>query len=216
MHLARSALEDDRGSKPLRILLLLAIKNADKAPKPAQFEDRLAMMTLMAEELHREVDGVVVDVGITGEPFYYKKAAVIEESGVYDGLETGEQVHITGFDTIIRIFDKKYYPDGMGVLQSMFERGRLRVHLRDGDEKEQRQYLEDIRSGRRENEGVKREWAAKIEMVDPIREVVSSTKARNCLAEHNGEGLENYVSGSVGDYILQEKLYVGSSVEKGA
>ena len=47
MHLARSAIEGQE-SKPLRILLLLAIKNADKASKPAQFEDRLVMMTLMA------------------------------------------------------------------------------------------------------------------------------------------------------------------------
>lgn len=216
MHLARSALLEDRGSKPLRLLLLLAIKNADKAPKPAQFEDRLVTMTLMAEELQKELNEVVVDVGVTTEPFYYKKAEVVEESGAYDGLEGGEQVHITGFDTIIRIFDKKYYPDGMGVLQSMFDKGRLRVHLRDGDEKEQRGYWQKIADGSREGEGIKAEWAKKIEMVDPLEEVVSSTEARKCVVEKKGEGLEKYVSENVKQYILQENLYDEDSVKKSA
>lgn len=216
MHLARSALREDSENKPLRLLLLLAVKNADKAPKPAQFEDRLVMMTLMAENLQKELDEVVVDVGVTTEPFYYKKAEVVEESGAYEGLEDGEQVHITGFDTIIRIFDKKYYPDGMGVLQSMFEKGRLRVHLRDGDEKEQREYREKIANGSREGEGIKAKWADKIEMVDPLEEVVSSTEARKCVVDQEGEGLERYVGDSIKQYIMQENLYDKDSVKKGA
>ena len=215
MHLARSALKTDQGSKPSRLLLLLAIKNADKAPKPAQFEDRLVMMKLMAEELQKELEEVVIDVGITTEPFYYKKMEVVEESGEYDGLKNGEQVHITGFDTIIRIFDKKYYPGGMGVLQQMFDKGRLRVHLRDGDEKEQQGYLEKIKNGSREDEGVKARWADKIEMVDLLEEVVSSTEARKCVAEKKGEGLEKYVDESVKVYIMQENLYREDSVKQG-
>jgi nicotinamide-nucleotide adenylyltransferase len=212
MHLARSALMTDSRRTPLRLLLLLAIKNADKAPKPAAFEDRLVMMTLMAEEICREMremreEEVVVDVGVTGEPFYYKKAEVIEQSGAYDRLKEGEQVHITGFDTIIRVFDPKYYPDGMSVLQSMFDKGKLRVHLRDGDEREQRGYLESIRKGEREGQGVKREWAQRIEMVEPMREFVSSTEARRCVVEHEGEGLGMFVGESVREYILKEKLY---------
>jgi nicotinamide-nucleotide adenylyltransferase len=214
MHLARSALEGQE-SKPLRLLLLLAIKNADKAPKPAQFEDRLVMMTLMAEKLQK-LQEVVVDVGVTTEPFYYKKAEVVEKSGEYAGLESGEQVHITGFDTVIRIFDQKYYPDGMGVLQGMFEKGKLRVHLRDGDEKEQREYLQKIADGIREGEGIKAEWAKKIEIVDPLEEVVSSTEARKCVAQRKGAGLESYVCESVKDYILQEHIYDEDLVEKGA
>jgi nicotinamide-nucleotide adenylyltransferase len=203
MHLAKSALKG-RVADHCRILLLLAIKNADKAPKPAQFEDRLVMMTLMAEELQKE-QRVAVDVGVTTEPFYYKKAEVVEASGEYAGLQS--QVHITGFDTVIRIFDGKYYPDGMGVLGGMFEKGSLRVHLRDGDEEEQRGYLQKIADGEREGEGIKQEWAERIEMVEPMEEVVSSTEARKCVLEQRGLGLERYVSGGVRDYIMQEGLY---------
>ena len=216
MHLARSALIESPRSKPLRLLLLLAIKNADKAPKPAQFQDRLVMMTLMAEELQMELEDVVVDVGVTTEPFYYKKAEVVEQSGDYEGLESGEQVHITGFDTIIRIFDKKYYPEGMGVLHNMFEKGRLRVHLRDGDEQDQRDYLQKIANGSRKDEGIEATWANKIEIVDPLEEVVSSTEARRCMAEKKGEGLERYVSENVKQYILQGNLYDNDSIKKGA
>lgn len=212
MYLARSALEG-RNSKACRILLLLAIKNADKPPKPAQFDDRLVMMTLMAEELQK-LEEVAVDVGVTTEPFYYKKAKVVEESGEYAGLKS--QIHITGFDTLVRIFDKKYYPDGMWVLEGMLEKGKLRVHLRDGDDEEQRGYLQKIADGSREGEGIQAEWAEKIEMVDPLEEVVSSTEARKCVVEGKGKGLERYVGESVRDYIMQENIYDEYSVKKGA
>jgi len=104
----------------------------------------------------------------------------------------------------------------VGVLQSMFDKGRLRVHLRDGDEKEQRGYWEKIANGSREEEGIKTDWAKKIEMVDPLGEVVSSTEARKCVVERKGKGLEKYVGESVKQYILQEMLYDEESVKKGA
>ena len=107
MQIAKSALKYDKGAKPHRLILLLATQNADKAPKPASFENRLAMMTLFAQELERE-SAVPVDVAVTKLPYFHDKATSVDDSGVYQGEP--EQVHLTGFDTVIRIFDTKYYP----------------------------------------------------------------------------------------------------------
>lgn len=111
---------------PKRLLLLLATQNADKAPKPAAFEHRLAMMNIFAEELvelvttsdemgHTEGD-VIVDVGVTKEARFIDKARILEAQEEYtdhdnnDTAKTVEQVHLIGFDTLIRLLDTKYYP----------------------------------------------------------------------------------------------------------
>ena len=91
LSLAKSSLlQDDRGRDPKRLLLLLATQNADKAPKPASFEHRLVMMTMIAEYLIRDLKGcsdelrnAVVDVGVTKCPYFLDKANVIMESGIY-------------------------------------------------------------------------------------------------------------------------------------
>ncbi|KAF2204217.1 Nucleotidylyl transferase [Delitschia confertaspora ATCC 74209] len=52
--LAKSAVRSPgaRDEKPRRLVLLFSTHNADKAPSPASFEQRLAMMELFAEDLH--------------------------------------------------------------------------------------------------------------------------------------------------------------------
>ncbi|KAI1489571.1 Nucleotidylyl transferase [Biscogniauxia mediterranea] len=77
-----------------RILLLLAINNADKAPKPAAFPQRLAMMYVFAQDLldalaeESETErGTIVDIAVTTEPYFHAKSEAIARSGFYRGRQ---------------------------------------------------------------------------------------------------------------------------------
>lgn len=223
LRIALSALrKDPRGVDPKRLMLLLSTHNADKSTKPAAFEDRLVMMSLMASDIVKEAgssapetsNDLVVDVALTKKPYFHDKAAAIDESGAFP--EPSEQVHLAGFDTLIRIFNAKYYAPQhtLTPLQPFLEKHRLRVTYRPDDgwggRQEQEKYVQDIRDGGREHEGGKREWAGQINMVEgksDEEETVSSTKARNA-AKAGGAGLDKYVSSSVSDWIRSEGLYL--------
>ncbi|MCJ1283609.1 hypothetical protein MMC26_002940 [Xylographa opegraphella] len=231
LRLATSALSStDSESSSKRLLLLLAIQNADKAPKPASFEHRLVMMTLFAEDLLRSLPtqnvntgSIAVDIAITKHPYFIDKSKAITASGIYqpDPSKSGEapieQVHLIGFDTFIRLLNSKYYPPShtLTPLQDMFEHNRLRVTYRGddewGDREEQDAYLKDLRDGKREHEGGKREWANSIEMVEGKKageKVVSSTKVRKAAQDGDADSLKELCTESVANYVLEEKLYV--------
>ncbi|KAH9907779.1 Nucleotidylyl transferase [Xylariomycetidae sp. FL2044] len=223
-----------------RILLLLAINNADKAPKPAAFPQRLAMMYIFALDLlsaararHGNTSGAaavaegvrdpVVDIAVTTEPYFHAKSAAIARAEFFRGSAVNadaaaaavpEQVYLTGFDTLIRIFDPKYYPDNSmkDSLEPFFAHSRLRVTMRTdadwGDAEEQRAYLEGLRRGRLDDVGGRREWADRVEMVEGGGEVaISSTKVREAVARRDWEALKKLVNTGVADWIRAEGLY---------
>ncbi|KAI4864268.1 Nucleotidylyl transferase [Hypoxylon rubiginosum] len=234
-----------------RILLLLAINNADKAPKPAAFPQRLAMMQIFGAELLSDViaaagrhgdDGrygcAGVDVAVTTEPYFHAKAAAVAASDFYRGGAPAEgsgekeeeapppepeQVYLTGFDTLIRIFDPKYYANNAmaRALDPFFARARLRVTTRTdadwGDAAAQGAYLEQLRrGGGLERVGGRAGWADRIEMVegrkDGSEEVVSSTKVREAVLRRDWEALRKLVSGDVAGWIREQGLYAEVSV----
>ena len=93
-------------ARPYRLLLLFSVHNATKAPAPAAFEHRLAMMQCAAmdferlllnqldtnrehrahnsqaqdEDQNQEID---IDIGITKEPYYHDKIRDIDTSIIY-------------------------------------------------------------------------------------------------------------------------------------
>lgn len=230
----------DGGTRPMRVMFLLATENADKKPKPASFEDRLVMMSVCAEELRASLRSegagsgtgnghgsgepdaeLSVDVAVTKHPFFMDKAMAIDGSGIYGGAQ---QVHLTGYDTVIRIFNSKYYPadQKLRVLEPFLSKHRLRVCYRvdegkDGDRKEQEEYVEGIGDGSREEEGMKREWRGMVELVDDAEEVegVSSTDARRAAVDGEVERLEELVGERVAGYVMEKGLYEGGeSVKK--
>lgn len=231
LRIAISALLHDRhadSSPTKRLLLLLATQNADKAPKPASFEQRLAMMTVFAEELvdkmqslsednsAQEGGAIVVDVGVTKNPLYLEKAAVLDHSGQYGDVDDGpEQVHLTGFDSLIRLLDPKYYPNHkLDSLQSLFEKHRVRATRRTDDQwggvEEQDAYLQALANGEREVEGAKREWSSRIDLVDGKQEgeaTISSTKVREASKNQDKPALEKLVPKGIADFILDQQLY---------
>lgn len=99
----RRGLTDD-----VRLLLLLAVNNADKAAKPATFEERLLMMGAFAGDIQRawhrlekqtvaqeeathanaetqeDEATLPVDIGLTTHPYFHDKSAAIAASPDYD------------------------------------------------------------------------------------------------------------------------------------
>ena len=193
------------------------------------------MMTLLAQELQRKIaaerrqsdahyndDGnekklVPVDIGVCKPPLFVDKVRAIEESRIY-GEEAAEQVHLIGFDTLLRLLDPKYYPPEhtLRPLNGLFEKHRVRVMERTGDSwgigGEQRDYLRRLGDGSKEGEGGKREWIDRIELVDGRRadeDTISSTKVREAAQSGDRDTLHSLVPKSVAEYILQERLYEG-------
>lgn len=211
-----------------RLLLLLAVNNADKAPKPASFEHRLLMMRYFAEDIQREEKEVPVDIGLTTQPYFHDKSASIARAPEYrDEAAATEQLFLAGYDTLIRIFNPKYYtppiPESAGVapsqdvegktpmqtsLDAFFARARLRVTMRTdaewGGQEEQRAYLEGLVGGDAlEEVGGRREWARRVELVEGLRgeEVLSSTEARSAVAKGDWERVKRLVPESVAGLV---------------
>ncbi|KAI0136976.1 cytidylyltransferase family protein [Xylariales sp. AK1849] len=219
--MALSTLSEDRYSNNSRVLLLLATNNADKAPKPAAFPQRLAMMYIFALDLLSAVPHATaeVDIAVTTEPYFHSKSNAIATSDFYSKTDTSsatQQVYLTGFDTLIRIFDPKYYPDNSmkQALEPFFSHSRIRVNMRTnadwGDSEEQIGYLEGLRRGQLEEAGGKKEWANKVEMVEGTQvgeEVISSTKVRDAVRNEDWESLRKLVAKGVTDWIRDEGLY---------
>ncbi|PYH93720.1 cytidylyltransferase [Aspergillus ellipticus CBS 707.79] len=220
--IATSAVLEDP-TRPARLLLLLATQNADKPSKPASFEDRLVMMEMFARDflssLGTNVPTLdpqnlpVIDIGVTKKPYFVDKAAEIERAGVYP--KSLEQVHLTGYDTLIRIFNPKYYPPEhtLQPLGPFLSQHRLRVTMRPdsdwGTRDEQEAFLQDLARGGKDSVGGKREWAQRIKLVEgkkPGAPSVSSTRAREAAAT-KPEDLEWLVPPSVREVILAEQPY---------
>lgn len=157
-----------------------------------------------------------VDIGVTKLPYFIDKAKAIDESGEYEAGTP--QVHLTGFDTLIRILDPKYYPPThtLEPLEPFLARHRLRVTYRTDDQwgarAAQDEYLAELGEGKREKEGGKREWVTegRIEMVEGRREgeeVVSSTRVREAVGNGDEALLKKLVTDGVADWILEEGLY---------
>lgn len=181
-------------------------------------------MSMMARSLRaslrdhdQEAEELAVDVAVTKKPFFMDKAQSIDDAGVYGGAQ---QVHVTGWDTIIRIFNSKYYPKDqkLRVLDPFLSKHRLRVCYRVGGDgsgggdvsrEEQEAYVEAVGDGSREEEGMKSEWRKMIELVDDAESVkgVSSTDSRKAAQEGRKEDLAKLVGERVAEYVISEKLY---------
>ena len=205
---------------------------------------------------------MVVDIGVTKAARFVDKAVALERDWDYmyadeKGLRRPvEQVHLTGFDTLIRLLDIKYYPPEHELTQlgALFNMHRVRVTRRThdawwvnsclgflysairnarcrsnrsvesrienghadqdcfnrGGREAQNEYLNNLREGDREDEGGKREWADKIELVDGRsdgEEIISSTKVREAAKAKDVMALKRLVPDGVAKWILDEKLY---------
>ncbi|KAI0878543.1 hypothetical protein GGS24DRAFT_443270 [Hypoxylon argillaceum] len=233
-----------------RVLLLLAINNADKAPKPAGFPQRLAMMYAFAQGIlaavaergaaggsGRAVSGggmecEAVDIAVTTEPYFHAKARAIAMSDFYHGIAESdqperavriddavksEQVYLAGYDTLIRIFNPKYYPNNSmkASLDPFFAHARLRITMRTDDDwgsaAEQISYLDELRAGKLEEAGGRVEWVDRVDLVQGRKAdeaIISSSKVRDTVRRQDWDALGGLVGEDVVGWIRENNLYV--------
>jgi len=202
------------------VLLLLSIKNADKAPQPESFVNRLIMICKMANYVKEKYDHVQnVSVALTKYAKFVDKSDVIREW--VDGIISKEYVgnlnknikfsFLVGFDTLIRVFDPKYYhPDGINEALGQFMKYNDFFCLTRGVDEDQRGYVQKIKNGEM---GLPRDWAEKIHLIEGDEKFlhISSSDIRKKIQLQQETGWENYVISSIVEFIKNEKLYTTTS-----
>ena len=189
-------------SVPSTVLLLLAIQNADKAAKPATFDHRLEMMQLLAKRIERTSSSTTALIALSKHPIFVNKAKEVTLA-----FPSAKQfVWLVGYDTLIRILDKKYYSGTVEEsLRVFWEKNRLVCAIR-GDEIVEREYVEKIRRG--EIDGVPRMWAEYVKVIEPVGKEESSTRARAAAAVGRWEELGVVVPEEIAEYLKAEQLYI--------
>jgi nicotinamide-nucleotide adenylyltransferase len=234
LSLVQSALKNCGKSEhsPYRLLLLFSTQNADKAPSPASFVQRIALMTAFAEDFSQslkkdaagtELADLSIDIGLTKEPYYSDKSIAIRDTSPPFYSSRPIHVHLTGYDTLIRFCNPKYYPKydpPLSALQPFFDDGhKLRVTQRPTDPndkssnefgtvEEQQKYVNDLQDGTREKDGFRPEWADNIDMVEANDGVgISSTRVRNAAKEGRWAVVEDLCTEGVAAWLKDQALY---------
>lgn len=234
--LASSALKnpDRREESPYRLLLLFSTHNADKAPSPASFVQRIALMTIFAEDLSQslksakvsssvDISNISIDIGLTKEPYYSDKSEAIAQTKPPFYASNPRHVHLVGYDTLIRFCNPKYYPKHdppLSALKPFFGAGhKLRVTQRPtdasdessrefGTTEEQAKYLQDLKNGKQEAAGFEPAWAENIDMVEAEEGVgISSTRVRNAAKEGRWDIVSELCTEGVAAWIKDQGLY---------
>lgn len=234
LSLATSALRNQKPGEdsPVRLLLLFSTHNADKAPSPASFAQRLALMSVFAEdvlaELQRDAEAsqdirdVSIDIGLTKEPYYTDKSVAIEQEAPEAYAQRPRHVHLVGFDTLIRFCNPKYYPKHdppLSALRPFFGAGhKLRVTQRPesaddasskefGTQDDQEQYVDHMKQGGMWEVGFESGWRDSIDLVESTGAGVSSTRVRNAAKEGDWEEVGKLCTEGVTAWIQDQKLY---------
>lgn len=218
---------------PHRLLLLFSTHNADKAPSPASFEHRLAMMALFAEDLSADLSktssaflsrkDVAIDIGLTKKPYYTDKSTAITTAEPNPYPSNPVHVHLIGYDTVTRFLAAKYYPDHsppLSALAPYFDAGhKILVTLRPSDPNDassrefgttdqQVEFIEGLGKGSLGDEGFKPEWASQVDYLIAQEGIgVSSTRIRNAAKEHDWEELQNLCTPGVAAWVKEQSLY---------
>lgn len=172
-------------------LLLYSPRNADKVPgsSDASTEQRLAMMSLMAEHMARA--GEDTGVALLPLPTFAQKTEEIARR-----FPDSQLTFLVGTDTLTRIFDTKYYDDMDSTLAQLFERATLVCCAR-GHEAETAVTVDAIRT-----------WAnrGKVRFLEPVGEV-SSTQVRRAVQRHDWDSVNTWCAPGVGEYVRKAGLY---------
>ena len=226
--LAATAIATAKETRPHRLLFLFSTHNADKAPSPASFTQRIAMMIMCAEDLQadpRHSSKVHIDIGLTTAPYYTDKSLAIENEDPTTYPSRPTHVHLLGYDTLTRFLAPKYYKEydpPLSAVAPFFETGhKLLVLLRPdsssdnavtGDtEEEQRKYISDLAHGSLAKEGLKPQWASQISILkgERVSEAagISSTVIRKAAKQHDWNSVSQMCTPGVAEWIKDQGLY---------
>lgn len=169
------------------ILLLLAKVNVDKPIFGASLTDRALMLIGVAEGYDR------FWVGISSHGRFVDKAEAIKRK-----FPHVKPTFIVGYDTLVRIFDPRYYVD-LGEIDRLFELAELAAFTRgDVSEEDVRRFMEDPFRSR---------FAGKVRilrMPDRYAELSSTAIRRRVL---RGEEISGLVPNEVLELIRRSGLY---------
>ena len=234
----------------------ISATSAAATSKPTQDDTKAEKEEGEGEREGEEGEEVVVDVAVTKSPLFTDKLHLISTSPFYTFSASSststststsspspspspssthssspsqiQQIHLLGHDTLIRLFDPKYYPSSptpLSPLSSLLgNQHRIRVARRPADRKddneeedeegdEQAALLSALSRGELEHLGAQRHWAERIELVDiPGAAGVSSTAVRKMREEEDQgrkEGQWKKLMGqNVAEWVEREGLYV--------
>lgn len=200
----------------LLLLLLLSVVNADKLhPQPAEFDQRLEMMYLMAKYLESKWD-VRVSIGLTKHArFVDKSVAIIQYLQQYfaQDYHSMKLTFAVGFDTLERILNPKYYlPDKLTQLLSEFMRTTDIFCLTRAQNVDaynlQLEYFRNLRHGKIPD--VPEALMANVHVMDALKSgddigLISSTAVRNAFLSGNSENVP--VIPEIRAFIEENHLY---------
>ena len=171
------------------ILVLLDLQAMDKSLTGASYEERINMIEMVFRKDPK------ISIGISNRGLFLDKIEPLK--GLYPA-----RVHFTfivGFDTILRVMDKKYYKNRKKSLNELFDQSCFLVTNRDDYEETAFEILF------RERE--LKEYLKKITYFTlPARfSFHSSSSVRNKIAE--GQPVHSLVPASVLRYIEKKRLY---------
>ncbi len=171
------------------ILILLDIQAMDKAPVQAEFEDRLAMLKKV---FGRDPE---VSIGIANQGLFLQKLKPIRKYYPFPISIS----FIVGFDTILRVIDKKYYRNRKQSLDELFKKCRFLVANRDP----YHQGALEILLRKRELKG----YGKRISFITLPSEYssLSSSVVRGKVKK--GESVDRLVPSSVHRHIKEKGLY---------
>ena len=178
------------------------------------------MLQIFAHGLAQKHPNATIDIAITKHARFLDKAGGLRGVMRYAGKE---QVWLMGFDTLVRFLDARYYPEagGLRALDEFWRAGRVLCLWRPkevfGGGETLEEYISEIEDGDREEEGCRKEWVHRIDVVEAEGEVgtVSSTKAREAAREKDGWTLRGLVGNEVARWVRKWRLYREDEVEAG-
>lgn len=97
------------------VVLMLSVNNADKViPKPEPFDRRLRMMELLLDYIREKNKTTPVFICLAKDPMFAQKFNAFQDYlTLADTLSLQDGVSfLLGFDTLVRVFDPKYYLPG--------------------------------------------------------------------------------------------------------
>jgi nicotinamide-nucleotide adenylyltransferase len=103
------------------VILELAIANVDKAVTDAPLHERLMMMGVLAESRPW------LSVAVATHGRFLDKMAALREH-----FPTADVCFIVGYDTLVRVFDPKYYTDRDAELRALFDQTSFVCANREG------------------------------------------------------------------------------------
>ena len=179
------------------ILVLLDIQAMDKEPVGAALEDRLAMLK---KAFGRDPK---VSIGLSNRGLFFEKIKPLRK--YYPAPISF--FFIVGFDTILRVMDKKYYPDRRKFLVELFDRSHFLVANRENDKKKEFEEFFNRKGNR--------EYGTKVSFFNLSRKVsfISSSLVRKRIAE--GKPVMGLIPAALLRWIQEKGHYKKTAMAKG-